>query len=143
MKFEDTMKEEKKHVLGWEFVDTSETIQPNETWEWGDEKDAMIASPQNHRILFENQEIRILDVIINPGEREELHTHRWKSVFIVDALASMRYLGASGEVVFERTVPPVPITRTVVTWKEPEGLHAIENISLNQTIHGIRIELKR
>jgi len=81
-------------------------------------------------------------VIINPGEKEAFHTHRWKSVFIVDALADMRYYRASGEMEFENAAPP-QLERTLVTWKEPEGLHAVENISLHQTLHGIRIELKR
>lgn len=136
------MKEEQNNVLSWVFTNTSEMMQPISTWEWGDEKDAMMASPKNHRILFENDDVRILDVIINPEEKEELHTHRWKSIFIVDALADMRYYGASGEVEFERAAPPL-LEHTLVTWKEPEGLHAVENISPTQTLHGIRIELKR
>jgi hypothetical protein len=94
-------------------------------------------------VLFENEEVRILEVTIQPGEKEDFHTHRLKSVFIVDALADMRYFGPQGEIQYERKAPPPHVFRTSVTWKEPEGLHAIENLSQDQVIHGIRIEIKK
>lgn len=41
-------------------------------WEWPDALDALIASSQNHRLLFENEEVRVLDtctagVVLEPG----------------------------------------------------------------------------
>jgi len=127
----------------WQFIDTSSMLEPIENWCWKEEKDAMQASTKNHRILFENEEVRILEVVIMPGEKEDFHTHKWKSVFIVDSLADMRYYGPQGEIQYERKAPPPAAFRTSVTWKEPEGLHAIENLSNTQVIHGIRIEMKR
>lgn len=126
----------------WNYVDTSALFTPVEDWPWGEETDAMEAAWQHHRLLFENEEVRILEVTIPPGEKEELHTHRWKSVFIVDSHADMRYFGTNGEIEFERKAPPAHVAGTSVTWKEPEGLHAIENTSATQTLHGIRIEIK-
>jgi hypothetical protein len=127
----------------WQFVDTSSMLKPIENWHWGEEKDAMEASIQHHRVLFENEDVRVLEVIINPGEKEDFHTHKLKSIFIVDSIADMRYYGPQGEIQFEQKAPPAHVFRTSVTWKEPEGLHAIENLSQTQVIHGIRIELKR
>lgn len=126
----------------WNYVDTSAMLMPVEDWPWGEELDAMQAASQHHRLLFENEEVRVLEVTIPPGEKEELHTHRWKSVFIVDSLADMRYYGPKGEIQFERAAPPPHVVGTSFTWKEPEGLHAIENTSATQVLHGIRIELK-
>ncbi len=126
----------------WQFIDTASMLQPLEEWLWKEEKDAMQASTRNHRILFENDAVRVLEVTIHPGEKEDFHTHQWKSVFIVDSLADMRYFGPQGEIQYERKAPPRDAFCTSVTWKEPEGLHAIENLSQDQVIHGIRIEIK-
>lgn len=126
----------------WQFLDTSSMLEPVVDWSWGENKDAMQASTKNHRVLFENDEVRILEVTIKPQEKEDFHTHKWKSVFIVDSLADMRYYGPKGEIQYERKAPPPDVFCTSVTWKEPEGLHAIENLSHTQAIHGIRIEIK-
>lgn len=126
----------------WQFIDTASLLQPLEDWHWDESHDAMQASTKNHKILFENDEVRILEVVINPREKEDFHTHRLKSVFIVDALADMRYFGPQGEIQYERKAPPADVFCTSVTWKEPEGLHAIENVSHDRVIHGIRIEIK-
>jgi hypothetical protein len=53
-------------------------------WLWPDSLDACIAAPQSHRVLFENDLARVLEVVIEPGTREPLHTHRAPRVKIVD-----------------------------------------------------------
>lgn len=127
---------------GWQYIDTSTMLEPIEDGHWEEKQDAMEASTKHHRVLFENKDVRILEVVINPGEKEDFHTHKWKSVFIADSVADMRYYGPEEKVVWERKAPPRDGFRTSVTWKEPEGRHAIENLSSDQVIHGIRIELK-
>jgi hypothetical protein len=49
-------------------------------WNWPDSLDAVRAAPHNHKILFENDKIRILEVILEPHEYEKLHTHSHPSV---------------------------------------------------------------
>jgi len=49
-------------------------------WNWPDSLDAVRAAPHNHKILFENNKIRILEVILEPYEFEQLHTHSHPSV---------------------------------------------------------------
>jgi len=39
---------------------------------WKPELDAVTAAPNNHKVLFENDEVRVLEVTIAP------HTRRWK-----------------------------------------------------------------
>jgi hypothetical protein len=58
---------------------------------WPDDLDACIAAPASHHVLFENDAVRVLEVIIEPGTREPLHTHRTPSVMIVDRPARIRY----------------------------------------------------
>lgn len=128
--------------IRWQFLDTSKMAGSSGNGSWERDRDAMAAAPHHHRVLFENEEVRVLEVTILPGEKEEFHTHECKSLFIVDSFADMRYYGANQEVLYERPAPPPHIARTTLTWKEPEGLHAIENVSQAQVLHGIRIELK-
>jgi hypothetical protein len=48
--------------------------------DWPDSLDAVVAAPANHKVVFENDKIRILEVIGEPYVFEPLHTHRWPSV---------------------------------------------------------------
>jgi hypothetical protein len=50
-----------------------------------DPRDAVIAAPKNHKALYEDNHIRLLEVTVQPGETEKLHTHRWPAVAVADA----------------------------------------------------------
>jgi hypothetical protein len=62
------------------------------TWPWPDTLDAVVAAPRSHRVLFENERTRVLEVMIGPGQRELTHTHRWPSVMMVNRPARIRLL---------------------------------------------------
>ena len=47
---------------------------------WPAELEATVAAPDNHKILLENDYVRVLEVTLAPGEVEPLHFHRWPSV---------------------------------------------------------------
>ncbi len=54
--------------------------------DWAANLDAVIAAPKNHKVLLENDKVRVLEVILLPGETENIHHHRWPSVlYIQDA----------------------------------------------------------
>ena len=40
-----------------------------------DELDGTVAAPANHRVIFENSEVRVLETKIAAGEVTPLHTH--------------------------------------------------------------------
>ena len=42
-----------------------------------DKLDALIAASQHHRLMFENEFVRVLDANIPAGEMTNLHTHRF------------------------------------------------------------------
>jgi len=102
--------------------------------------DAPLAAPASHRVVLENERVRVLEVTIEPGVREPGHTHQAASVMIVDEPAQIRYY-AAGALRFEspaRTGPPPGVR---VRWMEPEGPHAVENIDQHR-YHAVRIELR-
>ena len=51
---------------------------------WDPALDAVIAAPKHHKVLFENECLRVLDVTLEPNEEEPVHHHRWPSVFVFD-----------------------------------------------------------
>lgn len=97
--------------------------------------DAVIAAHNSHKILFENEKVRVLEVIIEPEVKEPMHIHELPSVMIVTNPAKIRYYNEDGS---SFDIEPEAKTE----WMNPEPLHAIENID-SQPYKAIRIELKR
>jgi hypothetical protein len=102
--------------------------------------DALIAAPASHRVLLENDRVRVLEVVIEPGTREPEHTHQAASVMIVDEPARIRYY-ACGVLQFEPQARAGSPSGVRVRWMEPEGPHSVENID-QRRYHAIRVELK-
>ncbi|OWK23117.1 hypothetical protein AJ87_41175 [Rhizobium yanglingense] len=53
---------------------------------WDPALDAVVAAPANHKVLFENDNLRVLEVTLKSDEEEPVHHHRWPSVFIFDSV---------------------------------------------------------
>jgi hypothetical protein len=54
-------------------------------WTWDMKLEAVNAAPKIHKILFENDRLRLLEVTIHAGEQEPMHGHQYPSVFAFDA----------------------------------------------------------
>jgi predicted metal-dependent enzyme (double-stranded beta helix superfamily) len=109
-------------------------------WPWPEEMDALLAAPASHRILLDNDRVRVLEVVIEPGTREPEHTHQAASVMIVDEPAQIRYY-ADGALQFESQEHSEAPSGVLVRWMKPEGPHSVENIDQSR-YHAIRVELK-
>jgi hypothetical protein len=105
-----------------------------------DAQDALIAAPRSHRVVLENDRVRVVEVSVAPGEREPMHTHRWPSVMYIDGPAPLLYYNGSGALHFDGRDQPSP-TGPVTHWMPPEPLHAVENAG-GTSFHAIRVELK-
>ena len=101
-----------------------------------DAHDGAIVSTKFHRVIYEDQDVRVLDVVNPPHTMEEMHTHVRPAIFIVleDHPHVIHYLED------KPVQPPVGHTPYVVYFK-PTPMHAIEN-SGNYTTHAVRVELK-
>ncbi|MGO9352157.1 MAG: hypothetical protein ACLP3C_15530 [Mycobacterium sp.] len=109
-------------------------------WPWPTTMDALLAAPASHRVLLENDRVRVLDVVIEPGTREPEHTHQAPSLMIIDEPARIRYY-AGDELRFESHARSGAPPGVRVRWMEPEGPHSVENIDQHR-YHAIRVELK-
>lgn len=109
-------------------------------WPWPETMDALLAAPGSHRVLLDNDRVRVLEVVIEPGAREPEHTHQAASVMITDEPARIRYhqAGALSPGSPEHPVSPPGVR---VRWMQPEGPHSVENID-GHRYHAIRVELK-
>jgi len=58
---------------------------PAKLWHWPDSMDSVNAAPKNHKLLFEDDHVRLLEVTVQPGETENMHGHKYPSVFMMDA----------------------------------------------------------
>jgi hypothetical protein len=103
--------------------------------------DAVIAAPQSHRVVFEDDTRRELVVIVEPGVREPFHHHRWHSEMRIYRSAAMRYYDASGTY---RDSPKddVAIDAPLIEQRAPEPLHSVENLSEHDVLFALRIEFK-
>jgi hypothetical protein len=109
-------------------------------WPWPETMDALAAAPASHRVVLDNDRVRVLEVVIEAGAREPEHTHQAASVMIVDEPARIRYY-ADGVLRFESHVRSGSSPGARVRWMEPEGPHSVENID-QRRYHAIRVELK-
>jgi hypothetical protein len=101
-----------------------------------DAHDGAIISTRFHKVIYEDEDVRVLDVINPPHTLEEMHTHIRPAIFIV--LEDHPYVIHYPD--DKSITPPVGHTPYVLYFK-PTPLHAIENPG-DYTIHAVRVELK-
>jgi hypothetical protein len=53
---------------------------------WDPAFDAVVAAPKHHKVIFENERLRVLEVTLEPNDEEPIHHHRWPSVFVFDQM---------------------------------------------------------
>jgi hypothetical protein len=123
------------------------TIDHPDPAHWDPRLDAVIAAPANHKVLFENDRLRVLEVTLHPAEEEPVHHHRWPSVFVFDQLK-----GPIHDMAPDGT--PLPPNRDVMqavqAWDgtgclvvrmAPQPAGRVLNGS-DRTLHGVRVEMK-
>jgi hypothetical protein len=105
-----------------------------EAWPWPDSLDALVAAPKHHRLLFEDERVRILEVRIGPGELVPVHTHRWPGAVCVVSGSDFVRRDDTGKVLFDsRTVGPAP-SKPIVQWTEPLPPHTVENVGTSEIL---------
>ena len=114
---------------------------------WDPAFDAVAAAPANHKVVFENDRLRVLEVILEPNEEEPTHHHRWPSVFVFDQVQGPIYdMAPDGT----KLPPNRDVMQALQAWDgkgclvvqmAPQPLGRVLNAS-GKTVHGIRVEMK-
>jgi quercetin dioxygenase-like cupin family protein len=103
---------------------------------WKPELDATVAAPGNHRVVFENDEVRVLEVTVPPGTREPLHVHRLPAVIYLESSPHLiEHLQDGG-------VRDLGARPGNVRWLPVSQGHAMENVD-SFPLRAIRVELKK
>ena len=105
-----------------------------------DPLDAILAAPEFHRLLLENEHIRMLETRIEPGQTVPLHTHRWPAACYFLGRGDIVRRDGQGRVEFDsRTAPPAT---GPAAWLPPLGPHTLENVG-KTVVHVVSVEVKR
>lgn len=106
-----------------------------------DPLDALIAAPQHHRLLMENDKVRVVETLIPAGERTAVHTHQWAGVLHVKSWSHyVRRDDQDNILVDSRTVESLQNPPEVM-WGAALPPHSLENVG-GQTLRIIAVELK-
>jgi len=114
---------------------------------WDPALDAVAAAPANHKVVYENDHLRVLEVILEPGEEEPLHHHRWPSVFVFDQVQGPIHDYAPDGT---QLPPNRDVMKALAKWDgrgclvvemAPQPLGRVFNGS-TKAVHGIRVEMK-
>jgi quercetin dioxygenase-like cupin family protein len=107
-----------------------------------DALDAMLAAPDHHDILLENEQVRVLDTRLAPGERTPVHSHRWPSSLYVMSWSDFVRRDAEGQVLVDsRTWEKCPAPGEAL-WSGPLVPHWVENVG-DRELRIIAVELKQ
>ena len=109
-------------------------------WPYPDSLDALAASAEHHKLLFEDDRVRVIDTRIAPGERTAVHTHRYPSIlYIVSTGVFLRYDGDGKVITDSRTMPP-QVAPSAFRFP-PMPPHSVENIGTT-LLHLVNVEFK-
>jgi hypothetical protein len=98
--------------------------------------DAVQAAPNSHKVIFENEFVRVLEVTVPPpGTTEPMHHHRWPGFFLDwdtgVGTPHIRYHRPDGSVRDSPgTQEPTHPGTWSVHWIKPEPMHAIEVVGI-------------
>jgi quercetin dioxygenase-like cupin family protein len=115
---------------------------PNDPATWPDALDATVAAPQNHKVVLENDRVRVLEVTVQPGEREPVHGHKWPSVMYVMAEDLIRDYDRDGKLLYDSRTDNARMKTPYTIWMPPQAPHSVENLS-KTPLRLLRVELKQ
>lgn len=109
---------------------------------WLPALDALVAAPEQHTLLFENDSVRVLDTRIAPGARTPVHTHQWPAVHHVISWSAFVRRDSKDAVLLDTRAAGVTAVAGAVLWGEPLAAHSLENVGTD-LLHIVSVEIKK
>jgi len=132
----------------WTKTENFASTNSEPVWPWPDSLDALIAAPDNHKLVYEDSSLRILSVTVVPGILDPIHTHKGRSIIWVTKTSPILYntydYGENNtlKLIKTDTINIKPEELNKANWEKPEPPHSVENIG-KDTFHLYRIEYKK
>lgn len=105
------------------------------------EHDALTAAIQHHKLLLENESVRVLETRVRSGERTAVHSHPWPAALYLISWSDFVRFDPEGKILLDtRTLPRKPQLGAAL-WSPPVPLHYIENVGSTDLLI-IAVELK-
>ena len=95
--------------------------------------DPLLLAPENYKLLMENDQVRVFDVRIQPGEKLRLHANGPSVIYVFND-GRLQHTYEDGTTVVTTAVAGALI------WDEAEA-HETQNVG-ETDIHSLKIELK-
>ena len=98
---------------------------------WPGKLDGVKVAPETHKVIFENEHVRVLEVTIPPHSKEPVHTHCLPSTLYFQQIGDIIVRDPDGKLIFdsrqmkENEKQKAPF----VLWNPGEGPHSDENPS--------------
>lgn len=142
-----------KYITNTKQQPADTTTRPTDTssssakWVWPDSLDAMRAAPENHKLVYEDNDVRVLAVMLNGNKSEPIHTHKWKSIMwiakpIVPCKIDNYQKGDNGRLVKSDSVLIKEMPINLGQLIGPEGPTSITNLGSDSGV-AYRVEFKR
>ncbi len=108
--------------------------------EWPDALDALRAAPTHHRLLLENERVRVIHTQIPGGDTAPLHTHRWSGAAYVISASDFIRRAHEGNILFDSRGSGL-VAAQAVHWLDPLPPHTVENVGAS-AISIVTVEVK-
>ena len=103
--------------------------------------DAMIKAPEHHKVLFENDKVRVLDTQLGPGQKTPVHAHQWPAALYVLSWSDFVRYDPDGNVLMDsRTMATKPNLGEAI-WGPPISPHYVQNVG-SANLRIIAVEVK-
>jgi hypothetical protein len=109
---------------------------------WPNELDALRADPGHHKLLFENERVRVLDTLILPGDITELHTHCFPATLYIISWSDFIRYDEKGNILLDSSSLPFTPSPCSSIWTTALGPHRLRNVG-SSPLHIISTELKK
>ncbi len=110
-------------------------------WPFPAELDAMMAAPEHHTVLFENEYVRVLDAHVGPGDTVPVHTHCWPGVLYLLGVSEFVRRDPDGNVILDTRGSRTHASTGSAVWGEALTPHTLENVGTFE-LRNITVELK-
>lgn len=105
-----------------------------------DQYDGVNVAPNNHKVIFENEHVRVLETTIAAGEKTPLHTHLRPTLNYVLSESHFIRRDENGEIMRDTRAEPDDI-QPRVHFIESRPMHTIENTDSKDLVV-LGVELK-